>query len=97
MKGERGELLIGLAVLIGTLIPAILLATAVDVGDDVATRFVLYGAAVGAAGVIWSKLVRPVIRACNVIFGLDERVERVEHRQIRIEHHLGLAPEADEA
>lgn len=80
MKGERGEVVLGLAILVGTLIPAFLLAAVVDVGDSLAARIILYGGAFTAATVIWRQLVRPVVRACNVIFGLDERVGRIEEQ-----------------
>lgn len=86
MKGERGEVILGLAILAGTLIPAMLLAAVVDVGDSLAARVILYGGAITAATVIWRQLVRPVVRACNVIFGLDDRVARIEDH-LQIGHH----------
>jgi hypothetical protein len=89
MNGQGGEITLALAIFAGTLIPATLLAAAIT-PSTLAEYIVLYGAALGAGGVIW-RFVRRVAEALNVIFGLDHRVGRIET-------HLGLGePQGDEA
>lgn len=80
---ERGDILLGAAILAGTMIPAMMLATLVDVGDTAATRLVLYGGALSAAVVIYRNLIKPLLLAVKVILGLDQRVGRIEE-------HLGI-------
>lgn len=82
---ERGDILLGFAVLMGTLIPAVIVSTIVGTGDTLATRLILYGGAISAGVVIYRQLVKPLTRAIAVILGLDERVGRIEK-------HLGIEP-----
>lgn len=86
MRNDRGtvDVLLLIAMLGLTLVPATILASTWDTLDAGAGRLVLYAAAIAAG---WK-----IYRAANVLWGLDSRLERVEHRQIRIEQHLGLDP-----
>lgn len=84
---ERGEITLMLALVFGVLIPAAIFAQVVDV-DGAAEKVVLYTAAMTAAGVIWRKFVRPVMKAVEIVLGLDRRVERIEG-------HLGLESETE--
>lgn len=102
MKNERGtaDLLLLAAILAGTLIGAQLATTAWTWLDGAAGHFAAYGAAIVAGVTLWRRLIQPIRNAIEVILKLDHRVGRIEHRQVRIEKHLGLEPvpvEADEA
>ena len=83
---DRGtiDILLLVAMLGLTLVPATILASTWDAVDAGAGRLVLYAAALAAG---WK-----IYKAANVLWGLDTRLERVERRQIRIEEHIGLDP-----
>lgn len=92
---DRGsaDLLLLASILIGTLIGARFAVSVLDVFDTVAAHVTIYAAAVVAAVTLWRRLVQPIRRAMEILFGLDHRVARIEHRQVKIEKHLGLEPE----
>lgn len=94
MRNDRGtaDLLLLLSILCGTMIGATFATTAWDALDTAAGHLTIYAAAVVAAITIWRRLVQPMRRGLEVLFGLDHRVKRIEHRQVRIEKHLGLDP-----
>lgn len=86
MRGSRGDALLGLLIVMGTVIGALAAAPILDFGDGVAGHLALYASAVAAGIYLWRKLVRPVMRAVDVILGLDKRVGKIEK-------HLGIAEE----
>lgn len=94
MRSDRGtaDLMLLAAILVGTLIGAQFAVSVLDAFDTVAAHLTIYAAAVVAAVTLWRRLVQPIHRGMEILFGLDHRLERVEHRQIRIEEHLGLDP-----
>lgn len=81
---ERGtvDVLLLLAMLGLTLVPATILASLVDQLDAGAVRIGLYAAAVAAA---WK-----AYRVADVLLGLDGRVSRLEDGQSVIARHLGI-------
>lgn len=91
---DRGtaDLMLLAAILAGTVIGAKLATSAWDAIDTAAGHLTIYAAAVVAAITLWRRGVQPVRRGLEILFGLDSRVERIEHRQVRIEKHLGLDP-----
>ena len=91
---DRGsaDLLLLASILVGTLIGARFAVTVMDAFDTVAAHITIYAAAVVAAITLWRRLVQPIRRGMEILFGLDHRVERIENRQVRIEEHLGLEP-----
>lgn len=94
MRSDRGtaDLMLLAAILVGTLIGAQFAVSVLDAFDTVAAHLTIYAAAVVAAVTLWRRLVQPIRRGMEILFGLDHRVGRIEHRQIRIEEHLGLDP-----
>jgi membrane protein implicated in regulation of membrane protease activity len=92
---DRGsaDLLLLASILVGTLIGARFAVSVMDVFDTVAAHITIYAAAVVAAITLWRRLVQPIRRGMEILFGLDHRVERIEQRQVKIEQHLGLEPE----
>lgn len=94
MRSDRGtaDLILLAAILAGTLIGAQFAVSVLDAFDTVAAHLTIYAAAVVAAVTLWRRLVQPIHRGMEILFGLDHRVARIEHRQIRIEEHLGLDP-----
>lgn len=95
MHDDRGsaDLLLLASILIGTLIGAQFAVSVLDAFDTIAAHVTIYAAAVVAAITLWRRLVQPIRRGMEILFGLDHRVERIEHRQVKIEKHLGLEPE----
>lgn len=94
MRNERGtaDLLLLAAILAGTLIGAQIATSAWDTLDTAAGHVTIYAAAVVAGLTLWRRLVQPVRKGLEILFGLDRRVDRIEQRQVRIEKHLGLEP-----
>ena len=94
MRNDRGtaDLMLLAAILAGTVIGAKLATSAWDALDTAAGHVTIYAAAVVAGITLWRRGVQPVRRGLEVLFGLDNRLARVEKRQIRIEQHLGLEP-----
>lgn len=92
MNDDRGtaDLLLLAAILAGTLIGAQLATSAWDTLDTAAGHLTIYAAAVVAGITLWRRLVQPVRRALEVIFGLDRRVGRIEK-------HLGIEPAPEDA
>lgn len=87
MRGSRGDATVMLLIVVaGTLMGALAAAPIIDIGDGIAAHFALYASAVAAGIYLYRKLVRPILRAIDVIFGLDRRVGKIEK-------HLGIEPE----
>ena len=100
---RRSEGTIDIALLIilllGTIVPATFAVGTPAWMDQGAGLLVLYGGAVTVAVAVW-RWIRRVIREARrhgaVLPGLDERLERVELRQVRIEKHIGIEPLPDD-
>ena len=77
--------------LLSTILPATFAVGTPDWMDKGAGLLVLYGGAIAVAIAAW-RWIRRVIREARrhgaVLLGLDERMERVEARQVRIEKHI---------
>lgn len=88
-----------LILLLSTIVPATFAVGTPDWMDQGAGLLVLYGGAIAVAVAAW-RWIRRVIREARrhgaVLLGLDERLERVELRQIRIEKHIGIEPLPDD-
>lgn len=92
MRDDTGtiDVLLLVAMLGLTLVPAAILASLIDQLDATAVRVGLYAAAIAAA---WK-----IYRAADVLLGLDDRVKRLEDGQAVVEQiaaHLGIPIERD--
>ena len=106
-RHDRGtaDVVLLVAILGGTLIPAVLALGPPAWLDSFAGHLVLYGGAIAVGWGIYKRahrIYRAVLDAANVVLGLDPRVDRIEarsdrieQRQLRIEKHLGITPDPD--